>query len=137
MSSPRNADELDPDAKVPDESFLDKPQNVSDVPALKEKAISDKVKVLRDENDLRAVLSTAEGVRVVARVIERCGWNGPYFRPNNSEMCEVAGRRSIAWQLEQAISDVDLELWIAVRRELETNRPKPEALERSRTRAKR
>ncbi|MDB6107847.1 MAG: hypothetical protein JWO52_7846 [Gammaproteobacteria bacterium] len=126
MKAPRNADELDPDAK-PDrsESFLDKPQNVSDAPALKEKAISDKVRWLRDENDLRAVLLMPEGVRVIAQIIERCGWNTPYFHPNNSHMSEIAGRRSIAWQLEQAISDVDLELWFAVRRELETLRPKP------------
>lgn len=136
MKAPRTADELDPDAKVPDEPFLDKRQNVSDLPALKEKAISDKVKAFRDENDLRAVLSTAEGVRVMARVIERCGWNMPYFRPNNSEICEIAGRRSIAWQLEQAISDVDLELWIAVRRELETLRPKPVTSERSKRQSK-
>lgn len=138
MSAPRNADELDPDAKADTESFLDKPQNVSDVPALKEKAISDKVKELRDENDLRAVLSMPEGVRVIAKLIEKCGWNSPYFHPNNSQMCEVAGRRSIAWQLEQLISNVDLELWFAVRRELETMRPKPVTSERpSKTRAKR
>jgi len=137
MKAPRNSDEIDPDAKVTQESFLDKPQNVSDAPALKEKAISDNARSLRDENDFRAVLSMPEGVRVIAKIIERCGWNAPYFHPNNSQMCEVAGRRSIAWQLEQAISDVDLELWFAVRRELEMLRPKPATSERpSRTRSR-
>lgn len=135
MNSPRDAEELfNPETSRPDgtEIFLDKPVNASDVPALKQKALNDKQRALKEENDLRAVLATPEGVRFVARLITACGWNTPHFHTSNSVMCEVAGRRSIAWQVEQWISDTELSLWFAVRRELETVRPKPKTSERSR-----
>lgn len=123
----RTAEELFDPEKTPDPKFLDKPQQSANPKALREKAVSDKARELQDENDLRAVLTTAEGVRFVARLIAGpCGWNQPYYQPNNSSMCEVAGRRSIAFQLEQWISNTDLELWFSVRRELEKSRPKPE-----------
>jgi hypothetical protein len=132
----QTAEELfDPDARRPDgtEAFLDAPQNASDSKALKAKAISDKSKALKEENDIRAVLSTPAGIRFISRLIGACGWNVPHFSQNNSVMCEIAGRRSIAWQLEQWISDTDLSLWFAVRRELELTRVKPKTSERSRS----
>lgn len=131
--SPRTADDLDRDPQVePDKTpaFLDAPVNASDPKQLKAKALTDKSRALKEENDVRAVLGTPAGVRFVARLICSCGWNAPYFMPNNSAMCEVAGRRSIAWQLEQWISDTDLSLWFAVRRELEGSRVKPKTSER-------
>jgi hypothetical protein len=115
--------------KAPD--FLDRPQRANDPAALKEKALTDKQRELQSENDLRAVLSTDEGVRMVARIIGGpCGWNLPYFHASNSVMCEVAGRRSIARQLEEWISNCDLQLWFAVRTELERERPKPKTSEK-------
>jgi hypothetical protein len=126
---PKSAEELynDPtEEKVdPTLAFLETPVNASNPAQLKAKALTDKSRELKWDNDLRAVLSTQEGVRFVARLIGACGWNAPHFHPNNSTMCEVAGRRSIAWQLEQWISDTDLTLWFAVRRELEQARVKP------------
>lgn len=122
---------LDPQAepeKVP--VFLDQPVNASDPTQLKAKALTDKSRSLKDENDIRAVLATPAGVRFLARLIGACGWNAPYFSPNNSTMCEIAGRRSIAWQLEQWISDTDLGLWFKVRSELELSRPKPKTSEK-------
>lgn len=133
MNTPRTAEELfDPNAQRPDgtEAFLDKPQNAADAPALKDKALKDKSRALKLENDIREVLAMPGGVRFVARVIEACGWNTPYFAPSNSVMCEVAGRRSIAYQLEQWICDADLKLWFAVRTELESIRPKPKTSEK-------
>ena len=135
MNSPRSAEELTADPQEegkPDSTaaFLDKPQNAADAPALRERAISDKSKALKLENDVRAVLATPAGVRFVARLVEVCGWSTPYFHPSNSVMCEIAGRRSIAYQLEQWISDVDLNLWFAVRKELEQIRPKPKTSEK-------
>jgi hypothetical protein len=128
--APRNANELfeGPDAEKADgtEQFLDKPHNTADPRSLKRKQLSDKQKELSEENDLRAVLSTPEGVRLIARIIGGpCGWNLPHFHTSNSIMCEIAGRRSIGYQLENWISDVDLQLWFAVRQELEKQRPKP------------
>lgn len=106
---------------------LDKPQRAGDAAALRRKAVEDKQTELSQENDLRAVLATPEGVRLLARIIGGpCGWNLPHWHASNSVMCEIAGRRSIAYQLEQWISDVDLERWFAVRRELEKLRPKPQ-----------
>lgn len=131
--SPRSADDLDRDPQVEPEKvpeFLDAPVNASDPKQLKAKALNDKARALKEENDIRAVLATPAGVRLIARLISTCGWNAPYFTPNNSTMCEIAGRRSIAWQLEQWISDADLSLWFAVRRELETTRTKPKTSER-------
>lgn len=131
--SVRTADDLDRDPQAEPEKplpFLDQPVNASDAKQLKAKSISEKARALKEENDIREVLSSPAGVRVLARLITVCGWNMPYFHPNNSTMSEVAGRRSIAWQLEQWVSDVDLNLWFAVRRELETSRPKPKTSDR-------
>lgn len=133
MTDLRSADDLDRDPQAEPEKtpvFLDAPVNASDPKQLKAKAITDKSRALKEENDVRAVLSTPEGVRLIARLIGMCGWNAPYFSPNNSTMCEIAGRRSIAWQLEQLISDAELSLWFAVRRELELTRVKPKTSER-------
>lgn len=132
MTETTTADDLDRDPQAQPEkelAFLDKPVNASDATQLKSKAISDKARALKEEGDLRAVLASPAGVRFMARLINTCGWNAPHFNPNNSFMCENAGRRSIAWQLEQWISDADLSLWIAVRRELEETRVKPKTSE--------
>lgn len=134
MTTPRDATELfDPDARKPDgtEAFLDKPTKTNDPKALKDKQVSDKVKAFNEENDLRAVLSIDAGVRFVARLIGGpCGWNLPYFHSSNSVMCEIAGRRSIAYQLENWICDIDVSFWEAIRRELEKQRPKPKTSEK-------
>lgn len=126
VDRPRNAEELFDPEREPDPKVVDRPQRTNDPIALRDKAVSDKAKELEEENDLREVLSSAPGRRVLARVIASCGWNTPYYHPSNSQMCEIAGRRSIAWQIEQWISNADLKLWFAVREELEKARPKPE-----------
>jgi hypothetical protein len=133
VSTLNDADDLfDPDAKKPDgsEAFLDQPVNASNPKQLKAKALSDKQREFKQENDIRAVLSTEAGVRFVAGIISRCGWHEPFFHPNNSTMCEVAGRRSIAWQIEQQVKNTDLGLWFSVERELEQSRVKPKTSER-------
>ena len=131
---PKSAEDLydDPaeDKADPTLAFLDTPVNASNPAQLKAKALTDKSRDLKQENDIKAVLSTPEGVRFVSRLIGACGWNLPYFQPNNSAMCETAGRRSIAWQIEQWISDTDLSLWFSVRKELEASRVKPKTSER-------
>lgn len=134
VAFPRSAEELfEPDSGRPDgtEKFVNKPQNAADLKSLKKKAIDEVAARLKEENDLRAVLGTQEGVRFVARLVLACGWNMPHFNPSNSVMSEIAGRRAIAWQLENWISDVDLSLWFAVRQELEASRPKPQTSEKS------
>lgn len=139
MSGVRTAEELfeGPDEKPKDgtEAFLDEPARTSDAPALKKAALKRKSAELQEESDILEVLSTPAAIRLMARIITACGWNMPYFNPNNSVMSEVAGRRSIAWQLEQWISDADLSLWFAVRTELEKVRPKPKTSERKKSSA--
>jgi hypothetical protein len=129
MSSPKDAEELfDPDAgsQQPEDRVLAPPPKTNDPKALRQKALSDKQRDLQDENDLKAVLATPFGIRLLARIIGGpCGWNAPYYHPSNSQMCEIAGRRSIGFQLEQWICDADLKLWFAVRTELEKLRAKP------------
>lgn len=129
VGTPRNAEELfEPDEGKPhaEDRLIVPPQKTNDPKALRAKAVTDRERALQEENDLRAVLSTAAGVRLMARVIAGpCGWNSPYFNPSNSVMCEIAGRRSIGYQLEQWISDADLKLWFAVRTEMEKVRAKP------------
>lgn len=126
-----SADELfDPERK-PAPDFLDRPQRSNDPKALKEKALKDKERELQDENDLRKVLGMPEGVRLVVRLLMACGIDQPVFWPNNSQMCEVAGRRSIANQLRDWVKNVGLEEWFAVEREFENYRPKPKTSERS------
>jgi hypothetical protein len=133
MNLPRNAEELfNPDAgkSDPSEAITGGRVRTGDVKALQRKALSDTAVEITDENDIREVLAlpSGAGLRFLARLIEACGWNTPHFHPSNSIMSEVAGRRSIAWQLEGWISDADLDLWLAVRRQLELKRQKPKAL---------
>jgi hypothetical protein len=136
MNNVRSAEDLNRDpadiGKVdPNAAFMDEPVRSNDVAALKKKALADKVKALQEENDLRAVLATTSGVRFMARLIAGpCGWNAPYFHPSNSMMSEIAGRRSIGYQMENWICDVDLSLWFKVRSELEETRIKPKTSER-------
>lgn len=130
--NPRNAEELfNPDATPdPVESITGGRVRTSDIASLQRKALADTIAEITDENDIREVLAIASGagVRFMARLIEACGWNTPHFNPSNSVMSEIAGRRSIAWQLEGWISDADVELWVLVRRTLELKRQKPKAL---------
>jgi hypothetical protein len=130
--NPRTAEELfDPDSVKPDgaDALLDR-VNAGDPHQVRRSGTRAKIRELEGENDLREVLASPAGVRLVARIIEACGWSTPHFHPSNSVMSEIAGRRSIAWQLENWISDADVELWIAVRRQLESVRPKPKTSER-------
>lgn len=126
-----SADELFDPGKKPDPSYLDKRERSNDPKALKEKATKDKARELQDENDLRAVLQTPAGVRFVVRVLLACGIDQPVFQPNNSLMCEVAGRRSIANQLRDWVKNVGLEEWFTVEREFENFRPKPKTSEKA------
>jgi hypothetical protein len=130
VGPPSNADELFDPEKEPAPQFLDRPQRANDPKALQEKALKDKSRDLQDENDLRAVLATREGIRFVVRLLLACGIDQPVFQANNSLMCEVAGRRSIANQLRDWVKNVGLKEWFAVEEEFENYRPKPKTSER-------
>jgi hypothetical protein len=128
MSDTRSADDLirdpqeDPEKLPP---FLDQPVKSNDPKALKKKATDDKAKLIKQENDIRAILSTEAGVRFVARLLgEICFIDASAFHPNNSTMCNVAGRRQVGQLVKDLIRDCDFELWVKVDRELEVNRPK-------------
>lgn len=107
----------------------DRRVRAGDAAELRKKQVDDKERQLQEERDLVEVASTPAGRRFLARLIVACGWNQPHFHPSNSIMCEVAGRRSIAFQLEQWLSDADLDLFLGVRRELEALRPKAPKVE--------
>ena len=133
VDRPRNAEELFDPEREPAPAVVDRPQRTNDPIALRDQAISDKAKELEQEKDLREVLASTAGRKLLARIILACGWNEPYFHPSNSVMCEISGRRSIAYQIERWASDADLKLWFAVREELEKSRPKPEKKQKPRT----
>lgn len=137
MSDLRDADDLtrDPQEDRPaDPSFLDPIVKSNDPKALKKKAIDDKSKALRQGNDVRELLATPAGIRFVARLLgEICFIDASAFHPNNSTMCNIAGRRQVAQQVKEIIRDCDFELWVKVDRELEAYRPKPKTSEKDRS----
>lgn len=100
--------------------------NAADPVAQKESRITELQRRIQEENDIRAVLSTPEGRRLLVRILDICGRNTPYFHPNNSTMSEIAGRRSVAFQIENWVRDVDHGIWQAVDVEIEASRPRPE-----------
>jgi hypothetical protein len=125
----RSADDLQRDPQEEAEKplpFLERPQKTNDPKALKQKGIDDKAKAIKQENDLREVLGTQGGIRFMARLLgEICLLDASAFHPNNSTMCNIAGRRQIGQTVKEIIRDADFDLWVKVDRELETMRPKP------------
>jgi hypothetical protein len=124
----RSAEDLDRDPQVKPERlppFLDKPVKSNDPKAIRKKEIDDKGKSLKQENDIREVLSTQAGTRFMARLLgEICYLDVSAFHPNNSTMCNIAGRRQVGQVVKELIRDCDFDLWVKVDRELEVNRPK-------------
>lgn len=131
MSHPRNAEDLARDPNEigkpdPTDAFLDVPSSTTDPKALRQKGVSDKIEELKLENAVRAMIATPGGPMFLAHIIFRiCGNDSPYFHTSNSIMSEVAGRRSVGWQLQSMIRDIDYELWAIVDREIEKLRPRP------------
>jgi hypothetical protein len=132
----RSADDLTRDPQAPDEElpiFLDRPPKTNDPKELKRKATDDKAKALKQESDLREVLATAAGVRFVAKILnDFCVLDAPAFHPNNSTMCNIAGRRQVGQQIKELIRDCDFDLWVKVDREIEAARAKPKRESNSR-----
>lgn len=133
MSTPKDAEELyrspeDVAAPDPTAAFLDKPVKTNDPKALKDKAVSDKVLELRIENAIRGLLATDGGADLMAHIIgHMCGCHFPGFSANPHIRDEMFGRRSIGWQLEQMIRDIDFDLWVRVDRALEQRRQRPKS----------
>lgn len=129
MNDLRDADDLTRDPQQEREtphSFSDPVVKSNDPKALKKKAIDDKSRALKQENDLREVLASQAGVRFIARLLgEICFIDASAFNQNNSVMSNIAGRRQIGQTVKELIRDVDFDLWVKVDRELESHRPKP------------
>lgn len=129
MVETRSADDLtkDPQEEVEKPlSFLERPQKTNDPKALKQKGIDDKAKQLKEQNDIRAILTTEPGVRFMARLLgEICFIDASAFHSNNSTMCNIAGRRQVGQSVKELIRDCDFELWVKVDREIEAMRPRP------------
>ncbi len=129
MAEARSAEDLTRDPQAEDKPdaanrLTERPRKTNDPKALKKQALDDKAKQLQEEADLRWVLSLANGVRFIARVMGICGADESAFHPSNSVMCEIAGRRSIARQIKNWCRDADFELWVKVDREIEAGRAK-------------
>lgn len=58
---------------------------------------------MREQDDLKAVLSTVEGKRFVWRVLEFCGIHSDSFDTNALQMARKEGKRSIGLFLEVEI----------------------------------
>jgi hypothetical protein len=130
----RAADDLYRDPQEPPEklpAFLKEPPKTNDPKELKRKATDDKARELKQQNDIRTILSTEPGVRFVARILgELCCIDTPAFHPQSSVMCNIAGRRQVGQQIKEMIRDTDFDLWVRVDRELE-NIKKPETSRRA------
>ena len=128
MSELRSADDLNRDPQDEPEKplpFLERPQKTNDPKALKQKAVDDKAKAIRQENDIRAILGTEAGIRFMARLLgEICFIDASAFHPTSSVMSNIAGRRQVGQQVKEIIREADFELWIRVDREIEQARPK-------------
>src|ERR1700690_1748473 len=128
MSELRGADDLNRDPQDEPENpppFLERPQKTNDPKALKQKAVDDKAKAIRQENDIRAILGTEAGIRFMARLLgEICFIDASAFHPTSSVMSNIAGRRQVGQQVKEIIREADFELWIRVDREIEQARPK-------------
>jgi hypothetical protein len=53
----------------------------------------------QSETDMAWVLSTKQGRRVIARILDRCGVDAAIFQPNGSQMTHAEGRRSIGVEI--------------------------------------
>jgi hypothetical protein len=124
----RSADDLYKDPQAEPEvlpAFLREPPKTNDPKELKRKATDDKARELKQQNDIRAILTTEAGVRFMARLLgEICFIDAPAFHPNNSTMSNIAGRRQVGQTVKDIIRDTDFNLWVKVDRELEEQRPK-------------
>lgn len=72
--------------------------------------------------DLAWVLSSKQGRRFVARLLDRCGVELPIFNPNGSTMTHAEGRRSIGIELLQELKANHRDAWLAML--TEANPPK-------------
>ena len=116
-----NRDPQEPIEVLP--AFLKTPPKNNDPKELKRKGIDDKAKAIREENDIRAVLGLEPGIRFIARLLgEICFIDQSAFHPNNSTMCNVAGRRQVGQIVKDLIRDADFELWVRVDRELDRSK---------------
>ena len=126
----RSADDLERDpleeSKPIRKGVLPARARTNDPRAQREKAIDDRQRTLRIENDYLAVLALPAGQRLIAHIMnDLCAHDAPYFNPSNSVMCNVAGRRQVGWLIEQEVRNISFELWTGVDAELEALRVKP------------
>lgn len=129
MTETRSADDLNRDPQEEPEklpAFLEQPRKTNDPKHLKKQATDDKARAIKQESDVREILNLTAGIRFMARILgEICYLDESAFHPNNSTMCNIAGRRQVGQKIKEMIRDCDFELWVKVDRELEGMRAKP------------
>lgn len=135
MVETRSADDLTKDPQEEVEKplpFLERPQKTNDPKALKQKGIDDKARAIKQENDLREVLSTPAGIRFMARLLgEICHIDDSEFHPTSSIKDNIIGRRQVGHIVKDLIRDFDWAIWTKVDHELNEMRPKPKLEHRS------
>jgi len=121
---PQTAEELtDPEgAREQLPPVFEQPSSVSNIKQIKRRTAELKSKELQEQNDLSAIVSTEAGLRFVVRLLEMCGHGEEQFATEPHFLAQIAGRRSIGIQIERAIKEADLELWLAVERVREARR---------------
>lgn len=88
------------------EDLTDEPVNAGNRAQLNKKAERDLAHLLEQENDLRAILATEQGRRLLVRVFDICGMDEEYLQPNHSIMSATAGRRQVARQIRDWIRTI-------------------------------
>ena len=75
----------------------------------------------KELQDLRKVLGSSEGRRVLWRILVKGAIFNSSFAPNANETYFNEGRRSVGLWLTQEISDADLEKFFQMHREAHSN----------------
>jgi hypothetical protein len=91
--------------------------NASDEKQVKEAGKRRKVKDAEEITDLREVLKTPAGRRVLWRVLELCRAEQISFSTNALQMAFNEGHRNVGVQVKLAIVSADPALWTAMQEE--------------------
>ena len=73
---------------------------------------TDKERRTQMATDLAWVLSTRQGRRFVARLLEKCGVELPVFNSNGSTMTHAEGRRSVGIEVLQELKLQHRDAWL-------------------------
>lgn len=91
--------------------------NLADVTTVKKLAQREKDIRKQEMNDLRTVLSTASGRRLIWRLLERCKTFGSIYNTDSSTMSYLAGKQDLGHFIIAEITQADENLLLKLMKE--------------------